>query len=192
MVSAAPTPGARRVLDDADVRTLEDEMRREFPRLRFVAKDGDAFSRLVDVALRIATLGGQRFYMTRYVTTIGATIWLPSGWERRSALDRIATLRHERVHLRQFRRFGLVGMSVLYLLPILPIGLAYGRARLEWEAYAETIRAHAELAGPAAARSPELRAHVLRQFVSSAYGWMWPFPRTVNRWIDALLDEIAP
>jgi hypothetical protein len=31
---------------------------------------------------------------------------------------------------------------------------------------------------------------VLRQFTSAAYGWMWPFPRQVNRWIDALLSTL--
>lgn len=181
-----------RTLSEEDVAALEREMRREFPRLRFIQKEGDALSRLIDFALRIVTLGGQRGYMTRYVTTIGATIWLPRGWELRTALDRIATLRHERVHLRQFERFGLVGMSAIYLLPFFPVGLAYGRARLEWEAYAETIRAIAELGGPQAARAPALREHIAAQFTSAAYGWMWPFPRTVHRWIDRLLDEVAP
>lgn len=166
------------------------ELRREFPRLRVVYKAEDRFSRLVDGALRILTLGTQSAYLTRYVTTIGRTIYLPGDWDGRPDVDRFVTLRHEAVHLRQFRRYGLVAMCLLYLLPILPVGLAIGRARLEWEAYAETLRAVAEAKGTAAAEDPALQAHIVRQFTSGAYGWMWPFPGVVRRWIRRSLEEI--
>lgn len=165
-------------------------LRREVPRLRIVYKAEDRFSRLIDRALRLVTLGGQSAYMTRYVTTIGRTIYLPADWDARPDVDRYVTLRHEAVHLRQFRRYGLVGMSLLYLLPILPMGLALGRARLEWEAYAETLRAVAEAKGVAAAEDPALHGHVIRQFTGPAYGWMWPFPAVVRRWMRQTLEEI--
>lgn len=168
-----------------------DELRAEFPRLRVVDKERDGFSKLIDRALRIVTLGGQREFLTRYVTTIGQTIYLPSGWQRRSPESRYITLRHEAVHLRQFRRYGLVLTALVYLVPILPLGLAWGRARLEWEGYAETIRATFEVHGLEAAREPSLHAYVIRQFTGPAYGWMWPFPRTVQAWIDRLVLELA-
>ena len=44
--------------------------------------------------------------------------------------------------------------------------------------------------GPARARAPELRAHVVRQFTSAAYGWMWPFPGAIERWIDEVLATL--
>ena len=31
----------------------------------------------------------------------------------------------------------------------------------------------------------------MKQFTSAAYGWMWPFPRQVERWYDRALAEIA-
>ena len=155
-----------------------------------VRKEDDAFSKAIAAALRVVTLGSQRHYIHRYFTTIGRTFYLPTTWEARDPRARYVTLRHEAVHLRQFKRYGLVGMSLLYLLPILPLGLAWGRARLEWEAYAETFRATAEVYGIEAAESPVLRAHVVRQFTSGAYGWMWPFPRQVEGWIEALLSEL--
>ena len=167
-----------------------DALRREFPRLRLIDKRDDGFSRLVDGALRVVTFGGQSAYLTRYVTTMGQTIYLPAGWAERDDLARYCVLRHEAVHLRQFRRFGRVGMALLYLLPLWPLGLAWGRARLEWEAYAETLRATAEVYGVAAADAPELRAHIVLQFTGPAYGWMWPFPRVVSRWYDAVLAEL--
>ena len=160
----------------------------EFPRLRLVDKDGDGLSRLIDGALRIVTLGGQSAYRSAYVTTLGATIYLPTGFWDRDDDSCYIVLRHEAVHLRQFRRLGFPAMAFLYLIPFVPLGLAFGRARLEWEAYAETLRATAEVHGAAAARDPSLHAHVVRQFTSGAYGWMWPFPSRVRAWID---DELA-
>jgi hypothetical protein len=81
-------------------------------------------------------------------------------------------------------------MAFLYLGPVFPLGLAYGRARIEWEAYTETIRATAELRGLPAARSQHLRDHILKQFTSPAYGWMWPFPRQLERWYEAAVRQI--
>lgn len=138
----------------------------------------------------IVTFGRQREFATRYVTTIGSRIYLPTGWAERSDADRYIVLRHEAVHLRQFRSYGLIGMSALYLLPLFPLGLAWGRARLEWSGYRETLRATAEVYGVAAAQDARLRAHIVRQFTSGAYGWMWPFPRQIERWIDQAIEEI--
>lgn len=166
------------------------DMTREFPRFRIVDKQGDRLSRLLDLTLRAVTLGGQREYLTRYHTVLGDTLYVPPCWHRTSALERIITLRHERVHLRQRRRLGGVGLMLLYLLPIFPLGLALGRARLEWEAYHETLRATAELRGPAALCDPALREHVLSQFTSAAYGWMWPFRHQVERWYDDAVDAL--
>jgi hypothetical protein len=165
-------------------------LREEFPTLRVIRKEDDAFSRLLDRLLRIVTLGRQSSFMTRYVTTIGWTVYVPRDWDARADADRYITLRHEAVHLRQFRRYGRLGMSVLYLLPILPMGLALGRARLVWEAYAETLRATAEVRGPAAAEDPALHDRIVQQFTSGAYGWMWPFPSTIRRWIGGVIEEI--
>jgi hypothetical protein len=167
------------------------ELQREFPGLRVVGKRGDRFSLLIDRLLKIVTLGGQSAYLTRYTTVIARTIYVPFDWDERDPRERYVTLRHEAVHLRQTRRYGIVLMSFLYGVPFFPLGLAYGRARIEWEAYAETFRAVAEVWGIERARSPELRAHVVRQFTSPAYGWMWPFPRMVNGWIDEVLATLG-
>ena len=167
-----------------------DELRQEFPRFRIVHKRGDMLSRTIDRLLRILTFGAQSRYMTHYHTVLGNTLYVPESWDRTACLDRVITLRHERVHLRQRRRYGDVLMAFLYLVPILPLGLAYGRARIEWEAYAETLRATAELKGTEAACDPGLRDHVVGQFTSGAYGWMWPFPASVQQWYDEVVAEL--
>jgi hypothetical protein len=170
---------------------LLEAIRDEFPRFRVVRKSESHLSKAIDVALRAITLGGQRSFMSRYSTVIGDTLYVPEGWDRIDPIEAIITLRHERVHLRQRRRYTLPGMAFLYLVPILPLGLAWGRARIEWEAYEETVRATWELRGAAAARSPSLRAHVVGRFVGPDYGWMWPFSAQVERWYDDLLARIA-
>lgn len=183
--------GQRATVEGADgLAQLLAQMRDEFPRFRIVPKQGSRLSRAIDLVLKVVTLGGQSRYLTDYHTVIGDTLYVPPSWEHTSATDRVITLRHERVHLRQRRRLTMLGMALIYLLPILPLGLAYGRARLEWEAYRETLRAVAELRGLEAARTAWLRDRIVGQFVSAAYGWMWPFRRAVERWYDKALAEI--
>ena len=163
----------------------------EFPNFRIKPKRGDRLSRAIDLALRLVTLGGQRSYLTRYHTVIGDTLYVPETWELLEDLERVILLRHERVHLRQRRRYGGALMTFLYLVPLLPLGLAYGRARIEWEAYTETLRATAELQGLDAVRSPALREHIVRRFTGPDYGWMWPFPRAVGGWYDRVVAELS-
>ncbi len=165
-------------------------IRDEFPTFRIVPKHGHWPSRVIDLALKAITLGGQRSYLTRYHTVIGNTLYVPPTWEQMSELERVILLRHERVHLRQRRRYGPLLMTFLYLVPFFPLGLAYGRARIEWEAYEETLRATAELCGFEAASSPSLRAHIVARFTGPEYGWMWPFERSVQAWYDHALSNL--
>ena len=169
---------------------LIESIEREFPKFRIVNKQSSALSKVIDAALKAVTLGQQRRYMTHYHTVLGYTLYVPKTWFTASDVARAILLRHERVHLRQRRRYGFALMAFLYLIPFIPLGLAYGRARLEWEAYCETLRATAELKGLAAARSPMLRQQIVARFVGPDYGWMWPFPKMVQRWYRAALQAI--
>jgi hypothetical protein len=174
---------------------LIEEITAEFPRFEIAPKRGSRLCRWIDLALKLVTLGGQRAFMTRYHTVIGDTLYVPLSWTSMTDVDRIILLRHERVHLRQRRRLTFGGLAFVYLVPWLPLGLAYGRARLEWEAYTETLRATAELKGINVARSDGLRAQIVARFTGPDYGWMWPFPASVRRWyadaLAAIEAEIA-
>jgi hypothetical protein len=175
-----------------DRAVLEDflaEMRREFPAFQVIKKSESPLSKAIDVALRAITFGGQRTFMTQYYTVIGDRLYVPEGWDDTDPVSAVCTLRHERIHLRQRRRYTLPGMAFIYLVPFFPLGLAYGRARIEWEAYEETIRATWELRGEARARL--LRKHIVDRFVSADYGWMWPFRSQVERWFDDAVERIG-
>jgi hypothetical protein len=163
------------------------EIRAEFPRFRLRRKDSSTFQRAIHWGLCTLTMGRMRRYLTRYQTTIGNTVWVTPDFGDWDADERYVVLRHELVHLRQFRRYGLVGMALLYLLLPLPIGLAYFRARFEMEGYRETLHATAAVRGVAAVRDPALREWIVGQFTGPAYGWMWPFKRSVERWYDSEL-----
>lgn len=170
------------------------EIRAEFPSFRVRPKHESRLQRAIHVALLVLTFGGQRAYMSHYHTVLFGTLWVPASWDESTDEDRYILLRHERVHLRQRRRLGDVAMTFLYLVPFFPIGLAYYRARLEWEAYVETLRATREVRGRDAAEA--LRPFLVRRFTGPDYGWMWPFSGAVNRWFDeamiALDEEGAP
>jgi hypothetical protein len=127
-------------------------------------------------------------YLTRYHTVLFGTLWVPDAWDAMSDTDRFVLLRHERVHLRQRRRMGDLWMTFQYLVPFTPLFFAWGRARIEWEAYVETIRATGEVYGVDAAAN--LRPQIVARFTGPDYGWMWPFPRTVNRWFDEALADV--
>lgn len=161
----------------------------EFPTFRIEKKRGQPLQHAIDRALRILTLGGQDKYLTHYHTVLWGVLWVPDGWDRMSDSARTILLRHERVHLRQRRRYGDVLMTFLYLAPFFPIGLAYGRARIEWEAYRETLAATLELHGLEATRA--LEDEIVQRFTGPDYGWMWPFPRTVRSWFASALRDMV-
>ena len=116
---------------------------------------------------------------------------MTSDWDDWEPDRRYVTLRHEAVHLRQFRRFSLPGMAILYVLLPLPLGLAWFRAHFEKEAYAESIRAAAEVWGRDYPRRTDYRSHVIAQFLGPSYGWMWPFRAGLERWYDQVLASLT-
>ncbi len=159
----------------------------EFPTFSIEKKRGSRLQRAIGAFLYVVTLGGQRVYLTRYHTVLFGKLWVPDAWDHMPDVDRYILLRHERVHLRQRRRMGDVGMALYYLLPFFPLFLAYGRARIEWEAYEETILATAEERGMPAAEA--LEDYLVARYVGPDYGWMWPFPNTIRRWFREALER---
>lgn len=178
-------PESRRRLE-----ALLDEMASRERPVRVVGKRAIWHQRAAAKALWALTFGGQRTYLSHYVTTLGHTIYVPDDFDRWPPDRAWQTLRHELVHVRQFERWGTPLMVLFYGILPLPAGLSYFRARLEWEAYTETLRAIAESEGLEAARDPGLHAEIIQRFTGPDYGWMWPFPRAVQRWIDGALAAI--
>ena len=171
---------------------LVEALREEFPRFRIVRKDRSAFQRAIHYTLVAVTFGGMRRYLDTFQTTIGSTVYVTPDWDDRPEKVRYVTLRHEAIHLRQFRKYTLPGMALLYVFLPLPMGLAWFRARFEKEAYEESIRAAAEVYGPDYPRGTEYRRYIIDQFVGPSYGWMWPFRAGLERWYDRVLATLDP
>jgi hypothetical protein len=165
-------------------------LRAELPGFRIVHKDRSPLHKVIHYALCALTFGRMTSYLEGYQTTIGRTVYVTSDWDDWDDDRRYVTLRHEAVHLRQFRTFSVPVMAVLYVLLPLPMGLAWFRAYFEKAAYAETIRAAAEVWGPAYPRRAQYRQYVIELFTGASYGWMWPFRRALERWYDDVLASL--
>jgi hypothetical protein len=168
-----------------------DELCAEYPGFRVVKKSESRLHRAIHWSLLVLTFGQMRTYLDSFQTTIGRTVYVTDDWDGRDPVDRYVTLRHEAVHLRQFRRWTLPGMALFYIFLPLPVGLAYFRARFEKEAYEESIRAAAEVYGIAYVKQARFRDRIIEQFTSASYGWMWPFRRHLERWYDRVLGTLG-
>ncbi|HUU87037.1 MAG TPA: hypothetical protein VMX17_04700 [Candidatus Glassbacteria bacterium] len=169
--------------------TLE-EIESEFPSFEIVEKSNSLFMKIIYYLLLIITLGGQKAFMQSYTTTIGNTVYVSSSWERYSVFSKVSLLRHERIHMRQAKKYGMFLYSFLYLMFPLPVGLAYYRAKFEKKAYEETISfAYAE-GGEAYVKRVLFREHIISQFTTGKYFWMWPFRKSVEKWFDKTVDEL--
>jgi len=159
------------------------ELDREFPKFRFVYKDESWLMRAIDVFLKVVSLGMMRTFMTKFTTVVGYTMYVSrKGWYDLPPVGRAIVMRHERVHMRQRRKYGMLLYSLLYLFVPLPMFLSYFRMRFEREAYEESILAAVELGLDS--KDGKFRAGVIRAFVSPSYLWMWPFRKSTEAWYD--------
>jgi hypothetical protein len=166
--------------------TVLAETQREFPGFKVVKKADSSFMKLLSWVLFFVP-----GFMSNFTTTIGQTMWTPSAWDTDfSDVSQAEILRHERIHLRQQKRFTMPLFVLLYLFLPLPFGLAYGRACLEWEAYTESLKAIAEYKGVERLKLAEVKADFVGYFTSRDYFWMWPFAGAVGSWYDKVVAEI--
>jgi len=165
-----------------DFNALQAEVLAEFPDFKIVNKADSWFMKLVSHFMVSS-------FMDSFVTTIWNTVYVPSGWATYSEAEKCSLLRHERVHMRQARKLTFPLFAFLYLLVFLPIGLAYFRARFEMEAYTESLQADKDY-GATNWNSSEMKAWVASQFTGPSYGWMWPFPGTIAKWVDEAVASV--
>ena len=117
-------------------------------------------------------------FLTDYTTVILARVYMPPDLIDTRAGYRV--LPHERVHIRDCFRWGILPFMISYLF-LLPTVLTL-RALWEMRAYTETMRVDLELDGEI---TDETLDHIQRQFTSSAYFWMFPFSKFIRRKLEA-------
>ncbi|NJL53697.1 hypothetical protein HC928_00230 [bacterium] len=151
--------------------------------------------RFLGFLLRIVSFGKIDF-MNDFQTVIGNRIGVTPSWKHFDYAMKYATLLHELEHIKEYKKFGFgnvwVGVVVfgfLYLFFPLPVGLAWFRARAEKAGYEQSLRAYMRTHGYDAAA--QAKDHVIKQFTSANYLWMWPFPKQLSKWFDSALVRIA-
>lgn len=170
---------------------LEMTIREEFPNFEVVRKSDSRLMSVIHTLLMCISFGQMRTFMVDFVTTLGTTVYVPTKWETWPVPSKMAVLRHERVHMRQAKKYGRVLYSFLYLFVPLPIGLAYYRMLFEKEAYTESLRAYADYYGVDSLRGGASRNSMVRHFTTAEYMWMWPFKKRMEKWYDNEVSKLG-
>lgn len=165
-----------------DVDNLVAWMQQYLPRFAVCYKDESKLQQLIGWLLWPIN----RYYMTHYTTVMFGKIYFPSREELEAwgPTQVYSTLRHEFVHLMDAKRFP-IWFELSYLL-LFPAGLTL-RAYWEWRGYTQTLLVEHELYGTI---SDDIQEHILRRFVNSEYGWMFPFPRWLRKKLRSLCHDI--
>ena len=162
-------------MDEAAYLKLVQDVEREFPKFSIATKSTSRLMKIINICLMIITFGQMRRFMTHYFTTIGYTLYVPETWGTMEVIAKAVLLRHERVHMRQRKKYGMLLFSFLYLLFPLPTIFAYYRMKFEWEAYTESMRAYVEYYGLHFVQESKVRSNIISHFTSAEYFWMWPW-----------------
>ena len=114
-----------------------------------------------------------RMDYSTFTTTIASGMYTRDDWEDRTPDQKYMTLRHEKVHIKQFHCFPLgrwawplnhLIQGLCYLL-LLPIILTF-RAKFEREGYTQSLLVEYELHGPMSEAKKERRA----QWMAKTFG----------------------
>ena len=174
------------------LRELEQQIRDEFPEFKVVAKSNSKLMKAIDIFLKVITFGQMTGFMTRFITTVGYTVYVTDTWSTHDQASRAIILRHERVHMRQRKKYGSFLFSFLYLFFPFPVGLAYYRMKFEKEGYEESMKALVEQHGMAILKIPSNKQRFVDHFTTSQYFWMWPFKGAISRWYDEVVERLEP
>lgn len=157
-------------------------MQQHLPRFQMCYKNESRWQKLIGWLLWPIN----RTYMTQYTTVMFGKVYFPSREQMANwgPSQVYSTLRHEFVHLMDAKRFPLwFELSYLFLLPI---GLTF-RAYWEWRGYTQTLLVEYEQTGSI---SPNTKTYILNRFVGADYGWMFPFRKPLERWMEHTCQHI--
>jgi hypothetical protein len=156
--------------------TLEG-LKKEFPKFRVVIKDE---SKLMKFFAFFLNPFNPRF-MDQFTVTLGQTIYMPRWMVGKDFA--VEVLRHEAVHIRDSKKWGL-----LYYISycILPIGPSF-RAYWEFRGYSESIKVEFEQKGFVSSQSMEFFA---KQFTGPNYLFMFPFPKTIRKMLGRVKSKV--
>jgi hypothetical protein len=170
---------------------IVDQLIREFPAFSIVHKEDSLLMKTIDIIFKIFTFGKLGNFMTNFVTTIGEKVYVPTSWNALPEVARAITLRHERIHMLQKKRYGALVFFFKYLFWPMPFLFAKARRDYEMEAYEESMRARLELLGTSQFADPEYRHHMVLVFTGPSYLWMWRSKSDILDWYDDAMKRIS-
>lgn len=175
-------------LDEKYAKVVVDT-KEEFPGFEIIQKKNSGLMKVIDIALKVITFGQMKTFMTGFITTLGEKVYVNEGWDSLPLANKAMVLRHERVHMRQARKYGRFLFSLLYLVVPFPVGFAYFRKKFEQEAYEESLRALYEYKGSKIFTS-KLKTYFMSQFITANYFWMWPWKKGISDWYDSAVAKV--
>lgn len=165
------------------------ETKSEFPDFEILPKNKSVLMKFIDAALKIITFGQMKNFMTGFITVLGNKVYVPETWKDITLItSKAEIIRHERVHMRQSKKYGRILFSFLYLVAPFPVGVAYFRKKFEQEAYEESLKALYEYHGEKIF-TPKLKEGMLAHFTGAQYFWMWPWRKDLEKWYDAAVEK---
>lgn len=154
---------------------------------------------LLAVIVVILTFG-QINLLKQSWTTIGNVVYVPIRTNKEGKILRYGDLpytdycclSHEMVHVKQFYKWRVKSMKygravgdalliLYYFFVFFPVGLAYGRYKIEREAFLEGLFAAKAIGLDV---PPRMERAIYHCSTSPWYLWMWPFRRSVRRWFE--------
>jgi hypothetical protein len=164
----------------------------EKDKIHIIPKDKSLFMRILSKLIFF-----NKKFMTKFITTIGETIYLSTGFNDLPETSRVITLLHEYVHINQKRKDKLFSLKylfpqsliilsfaaflcppmALFMLFLLPIP-AYFRMKYEAEAYGLSLF----LFKKSGIYHMDFEfEHCIKQFTGPNYYFMWPFEDFIRK-----------
>ena len=159
---------------------IVEEIKKEFPSFEVIDKKKSILMRLL-FNIALMRLWNPHF-MELYVTVMFGKVYMPDNLI--GTYTGYQILRHERVHLRDAKRWPVL-FELSYLLFPLPFIITM-RAYWEYRAYCESLIVQFETYGYVYQGTIDF---IVTQFTSSYYLWMFPFPKYLNKKFMQFLQE---
>ncbi len=164
-------------------------------------------SKLLKLIRPVVELFNDKFW-TDYITTIGNTIWVPDGWlDKGTTKDRLKTVAHEVIHIKQANEQTALLHGILYLFPqvlalfsllaflAIPFGTAWLYALLclvflapipapfrykkELEAYRVTTLFFTQVWSSSPSMIRWAHKNITDNLSKADYYYCWPFPSKI-------------
>jgi hypothetical protein len=175
---------------EEDFEVLRAATAAEFPDFEVISKSKSTLMKLINFLLLVITFGKMNSFMTRFTTTMGTKVYVPDEWHDRPVESRLIVLRHERVHMRQAKKYGRLLFSLMYMALPFPVVFAYYRRKFEQEAYEESLIAMKEYYGNLVLKNPGIRTSMIEHFTTAEYYWAWPWKKSIESWFDKFVSSL--